>query len=35
MPVEPILLESSDEMLEDVEHHFKVVAGPGAGKHDG
>ncbi len=32
MPVEPILLESSDEMLEDVEHHFKVVAGPGAGK---
>lgn len=32
MPVEPILLESSDEMLEDVEHHFKVIAGPGAGK---
>jgi len=32
MPVEPILLESSDAMLEDVEHHFKVVAGPGAGK---
>ena len=32
MPVEPILLESSDEMLEDVEHHFKIVAGPGAGK---
>lgn len=32
MPVEIILLESSNAMLEDVEHHFKVVAGPGAGK---
>jgi len=32
MPVEPILLENSDAILEDIEHHFKVVAGPGAGK---
>ena len=32
MPVELILLESSNAMLEDVEHNFKVVAGPGAGK---
>jgi len=32
MPVEPVLLESSDAILEDIENHFKVVAGPGAGK---
>lgn len=32
MPVEPILLKSSDAMLENIEHHFKVIAGPGAGK---
>jgi len=32
MPVETILLESSDAILEDIENHFKVVAGPGAGK---
>jgi DNA helicase-2/ATP-dependent DNA helicase PcrA len=32
MLVEPILLKSSDAMLENIEHHFKVVAGPGAGK---
>jgi DNA helicase-2/ATP-dependent DNA helicase PcrA len=32
MPVEPTLLESSDELLENIENHFKVIAGPGAGK---
>lgn len=32
MPVEPILLKDSDELLENIERHFKVVAGPGAGK---
>jgi len=32
MQIEPILLKDSDELLEDIEHHFKVVAGPGAGK---
>ena len=32
MPVEPTLLQSSDELLENIEHHFKVIAGPGAGK---
>ncbi len=32
MSVDPILLQSSDELLEDIEHPFKVFAGPGAGK---
>ncbi|MBI4650277.1 ATP-dependent helicase [Candidatus Desantisbacteria bacterium] len=32
MPVKPILLKNSDEILKNIEHHFKVVAGPGAGK---
>lgn len=32
MSVEPIILDNSDMMLSDIEHHFKVVAGPGAGK---
>lgn len=32
MQVELIDIGSSDEMLEDIEHPFKVVAGPGAGK---
>lgn len=32
MPVEPIVLKDSDQLLDNIEHHFKVVAGPGAGK---
>ena len=32
MSVEPILLKDSDELLDNIEHHFKVIAGPGAGK---
>ena len=32
MLVEPKQLKDSDTLLEDIEHHFKVIAGPGAGK---
>lgn len=32
MQIKPIIISSSDDMLDDIEHHFKVVAGPGAGK---
>jgi len=32
MQVEPTLINDSDSILDDIEHHFKVVAGPGAGK---
>jgi DNA helicase-2/ATP-dependent DNA helicase PcrA len=32
MSVKPIVLDDSDVELDDIEHHFKVTAGPGAGK---
>ncbi len=30
--IDTITLKDSDELLNDIEHHFKLIAGPGAGK---